>query len=53
MDLQNIIVYLILACTAVVIILHIYRQMRGKNRGCNCGSCPMHDGECHCHDTQK
>ena len=47
---QEIIVYIILAIVAVVLIRYIYRQVTGKNRGCNCGSCPMNGGECHCHE---
>ena len=47
---QEIIVYIILAIVAVVLIRYIYRQVIGKNRGCNCGSCPMNGGECHCHE---
>ncbi len=50
---QEIIVYLILAIVAVVLIYHIYRQVTDKNRSCNCDSCPMHGGECHCDDAQK
>jgi hypothetical protein len=50
---QEIIVYIILVIVAAVLVYHIYQQATGKKRGCNCGSCPMHDGECHCHDTQK
>ena len=50
---QEIIVYIILAIVAVVLIRYIYRQVTGKNRGCNCGSCPMNGGECHCHEKTK
>ena len=58
MDIQSIIVYIILACVAFLIIRHIYRQFTGKNRHCQCDSCPMRpDEDCHCEDcatnTQK
>lgn len=53
MDIQYIAVFLILFCVAVIIVRHAYRQATGKNRGCNCGSCPRNGGECHCHDTHK
>ena len=53
---QEILVYIILAVTAFFVIRYIYRQVTGKNNGCNCGSCPHscpHTGEaeCHCHDA--
>ncbi|MBQ8709143.1 MAG: FeoB-associated Cys-rich membrane protein [Bacteroidaceae bacterium] len=55
---QEIIVYIILAIVAVVLIRYIYRQVTGKNRGCNCGSCPhccprTGEKECHCSNTPK
>ncbi|MBO7570314.1 MAG: FeoB-associated Cys-rich membrane protein [Bacteroidaceae bacterium] len=50
---QEIIVYLILAAVAILIIRHVYHQATGKTRDCNCDSCAMRGGECHCHDTQK
>lgn len=51
---QEIIVYIILAIVAAVLVYHIYQQVTGKKRGCNCGSCPMNGSEtCHCHDAQK
>ena len=53
MDIQDIIVYVIIACVFAVIIRYVYRQLTGKNKGCNCDSCPKHGGDCHCHDTQK
>ncbi|MBR6036495.1 MAG: FeoB-associated Cys-rich membrane protein [Bacteroidaceae bacterium] len=52
MDIQEIIVYLILACVAVLLIRYIYRQITGKNHSCNCSSCPMRDGECHCNQSK-
>ncbi|MBP5374703.1 MAG: FeoB-associated Cys-rich membrane protein [Bacteroidaceae bacterium] len=51
MNIQEIIVFLILACVVVLIIRNIYRQIKGKNHSCNCNSCPKHSGECHCHST--
>lgn len=56
MDIQEIIVYLIIALAVGAIIRYTYRQLTGKNSSCNCGSCPHscpHTGnkECHCHDT--
>ena len=56
MELQEIIVYLILAIAAGAIVRYTYRQVTGKNRSCNCGSCPHScprtgSTECHCHDA--
>ena len=56
MDIQEIIVYLIIAVAVGFIIRYIYRQLTSKGPSCNCGSCPHscpHTGhkECHCHDT--
>ena len=42
MTAQEIIVYLILACTLFFLARYIYKQATGKSRGCNCGSC-QHD----------
>ncbi|MBR1668005.1 MAG: FeoB-associated Cys-rich membrane protein [Bacteroidaceae bacterium] len=50
MGIQDLIVYLILAATAAVLIRYFYRQFSGKNKGCNCGSCPHSGGVCHCND---
>lgn len=51
---QEIIVYLILACVAILLIYYTYRFITGKSHSCNCGSCPMHkdDEVCHCHDHE-
>ena len=54
MSLQLIIVYIIVACAVGAVIRYAYRQVRGKNSGCNCGecarsnACPKSGGECHC-----
>ncbi|MBR2631494.1 MAG: FeoB-associated Cys-rich membrane protein [Bacteroidaceae bacterium] len=52
---QEIIVYIIIACAAIAIIRHFYRQFKSRNKCCNsCDSCPMQKGNnCHCHDVQK
>ncbi|MBQ6965055.1 MAG: FeoB-associated Cys-rich membrane protein [Bacteroidaceae bacterium] len=51
MELQDLLVYLIIACAVFAIVRYVYRQFTGKSGGCSCDSCPMHGGECHCHDT--
>lgn len=41
MNLQEIIVYIILAIVAIAIIIHFYRLLTGKNKNCNCEQhCP-------------
>ena len=54
MNIQDIIVYIILLVVAGVIVRYVYRQVTGKNNGCNCSSCPKNPGgECHCHDSHR
>ncbi|MBQ7741988.1 MAG: FeoB-associated Cys-rich membrane protein [Bacteroidaceae bacterium] len=55
-NVQSSIVYLVIAATAFIIVRHIWRQVRGRHRGCNCGSCgscPANDGKCCCTTTHK
>jgi hypothetical protein len=50
---QELIVYIIIACVAITIIRYFYRQAKSKKKCCNsCNSCPMQKGEnCHCHNN--
>lgn len=54
MNYQTAIVYVIIAVAAALILLRTYRRITGRQRGCNCGQCPM-DGssQCHCKNTKK
>lgn len=53
MNMQEVAVYVIIACAVFAIGRYVYRQIVGKNNGCNCGSCPKNGGKCHCCDTQN
>ena len=39
MGIQDIIVYAIIGCAIFFIFRRIYRQLKGKDQCCNCGSC--------------
>ena len=52
MDVQDIIVYIIIAFALLFIIRYVYKHLTNKDNGCNCHSCPK-NGNCKCGDTQK
>ena len=47
---QQIIVILIIALALLFAVRHYYRQLTGRNGGCNC--CPHSGGQCHCHECK-
>lgn len=50
---QDIIVYIIIVCTLFFVARYVYRQVKGKGKGCHCEGCPQKGKGCGREDTQK